>query len=623
MASVRANDRWGYLLILGIALTLFGYQALRGDEASRLFHMFAQLDPELFRKDWYVQGYQDVNPHAPYFFVLGGMTQILGVFPALLSAFLVWLLVLFYGSVVLYRTLRPQDPDWKAWLAVLTVIFCQTGNLGFNAIFESEFKPRMLANAFALVGFAILLQRPLTRHRAVLAGLCVALTILAHVGVGVLVGGTFGLMVIWWMARPGRSQVALDVGATFLLADAFALALRVPYLLGVDNRLASNAAELELMQKHYILSHAGHFYPPAWPWTLWCGAFALIAYAVTRLKLQDDALSFRLMSAGVTVGLILLGGLIVSSFLLVYKLVLLQPFRLVTLVRSVLAVLVAVKLGELGEGSKERWAWPRLLLLLTSLTDDRAFLLACATEVVGSRWRSVHPFLIFSAAVVTTGWLAPKTGLLFWASLAVVLVFRRLAARGVSVKLLALLALAVPLGVLTVQLISPKSELAKRTSVRWQFLGIPSLGLEPMADWCRRHTEPNTVFLTPPDIPGFRVWARRALVFDATTPPISGPEIGEFLQREREFSAPHESLEAETPLGERYRTMDSERILELCRKYGADCAVTVGPRTHPHLHQLHQEGDFYLYRVTLSSSTKVSSETATVTPSSSDLEDKA
>lgn len=620
MALVRANDGWGYLLILGIALTLFGYQALRGDEASRLFHMFAQLDPELFRKDWYVQGYQDVNPHAPYFFVLGALTQVFGVFPSLLLAFLFWILVLFYGSVLLYRTLRPQDPDWKAWLAVLTVILCQTGNLGFNAIFESEFKPRMLANAFALVGFALLLQRPLTRHHALIAGACVGLTILAHVGVGVLVGGAFGLMVIWWMARSKKSQVALDVGATFLLADAVALALRLPYLLGVDDRLASNAAELELMQKHYILSHAGHFYPPSWPWTLWCGAFALTAYALTRPRFQDDALSFRLRSAGVTVGLILLGGLLVSSFLLIYKLVLLQPFRLMTLVRAVLAVLVAVRLGELGE---EKWAWPRRLLLLTSLTDDRAFLLACASEVVGSRWRSLHPFLIFSAAVVTTGWLAPKTGLLFWMSLGAVLIFRHFAWRGVSVKLLALLALSIPLGVFAVQLISPKSELAKRTSVRWQFLGIPSLGLEPMADWCRYHTEPDTLFLTPPDIPGFRVWARRALVLDATTPPISGPEIGEFLQREQEFSAPHESLETKTPLGERYRKMDSERILELCRKYGADCAVTVGPREHPHLRPLHQEGDFYLYRVTLSSSTKVSSETATVTPSSSGLEDKA
>ncbi len=44
---MRPNDRWGYLLVLGTALTLFGYQALRGDEASRLFHMFAQIYPEL------------------------------------------------------------------------------------------------------------------------------------------------------------------------------------------------------------------------------------------------------------------------------------------------------------------------------------------------------------------------------------------------------------------------------------------------------------------------------------------------------------------------------------------------------------------------------------------------
>ena len=133
-------------MIWGSTTTLFGYQALRGDQASRLFHLMALLDDSLFTRDWYVQGYDEMNPHRPYFLALGSLVRLVDWFPALLLSYLLFLAVLFCASVITYRALRPSDAYWASWLAALAVIFCQAGDLGVNPIFD--FTPNVFGFTF-------------------------------------------------------------------------------------------------------------------------------------------------------------------------------------------------------------------------------------------------------------------------------------------------------------------------------------------------------------------------------------------------------------------------------------------------------------------------------------------
>lgn len=584
-------------MVCGSALTLFGYQALRGDQASRLFHLMALLDDSLFARDWYVQGYDDMNPHRPYFFALGSLVRLVDWFPALLLSYLLFLAVLFCASVITYRALRPSDSYWASWLAALAVIFCQAGDLGVNPIFESQFKPRMMANALAFCAFGLMLRRPLSVRQASLAGLCVVLSMLAHLGVGILVVGLFGVSAFWWCLHRDKSGIELKAGLTFLLFNVVALLLRLPYLLGVDNRLASGQSEIELMKEYYILGHAGHFYPPAWPAELWCGAAALLLLALYQLPEMSKQALYRLRIAGTVLGAVLLVGLVNSSTMWLYKLVLVQPFRLVTIGRSVLAVLVAAQLARLWL-SEEPLARERSLVLLCSLTDNRVLVAACLFELLA---RNRQKFLVVGPPLILlfSLWQAPKTAVLMGACLLLATALRFYTPAGRSYIPIALLSVAVPLAALIVQILQPTSDLAKKTSTRWQFVGIPALGLERVAHWARLETEKDSLFLTPPGIPGFRVWSQRAIVLDLTTPPLSAPEIREFqnIVSKMAESLSKTPVENSEEIHRLYRSAGPDELYALATLFEADYLVAVGPRRHESLEQVFQDGEFHVYRV--------------------------
>jgi len=643
-------------MIWGSTTTLFGYQALRGDQASRLFHLMALLDDSLFTRDWYVQGYDEMNPHRPYFLALGSLVRLVDWFPALLLSYLLFLAVLFCASVITYRALRPSDAYWASWLAALAVIFCQAGDLGVNPIFESQFKPRMMANALAFCAFGLMLRRPLNTRQASLAGLCVVLSMLAHLGVGILVVGLFGLSALWWCLKRDKSGIELPAGLCFLAFNVVALLLRLPYLLGVDDRLASSQAEIELMKEHYILGHAGHFYPPAWPPELWCGAAALLLLALHRLPQLPGPALYRLRTAGIVLGAVLLIGLVNSSAMWIYKLVLIQPFRLVTVGRSVLAVLVAVNLTRIWL-SEEPMARERSLILLCSLTDNRVLVAACLFEVLVvchkslfglgppesgrgltafssrapgtpqknrrahnhsppvngyptstpknfrdkplARYRQrvlvLQPPIILAFSL----WLAPKTAILIVACLLIALALRFHTLAGKSYIPLALLSAAVPIAVLVLQTLQPRSAWAEKSATRWQFLGIPSLGLERVAQWARLETEKESLFLTPPGIPGFRVWSQRAIVLDLTTPPLSAPEIREFQNKISQLSERLSGTQVKNSAEVHglYLSAGAEDFVALGILFEADYIVTIGPRQHESLEPVFRDGEFHVYRL--------------------------
>ena len=585
------KDLWGFLLVLGTATTLFGYQALRGDQASRLFHVLAQVDPTLYRNDWYVQAYKGMNPHAPYFNTLGAMIEAVGLSNALQLAYLIFMSVLFIGSVLLYRALRPQDSEWAGWLAAIAVIFCHTGDLGTNPIFESQFKPRQFANALALLSFALLMKRPFRASQALGAGVFVTLALLAHIGVGILVVGFFGLVVAWWMFQ---GSVSKRDGAIFLLLDAAALLTRLPYLLRVDSRLSSTPDQIALVKQFYIFTHMGHFYPPSWPVEVWLGALALVLFALGCRDKIDLQVRRPLRSAGIIVGLLLTLGLVFSSVLFVYKIVLAQPFRLTTVTRAVLSVVLSIRLVSLWGEEKATMGKPRALFLLASLTNDWAFVVASVSELVGARLPRSHALLPWFSALAVTVWIEPKTGALQLIALALGLLIQLLKPSEKVLPLVALLSLSLPLTLFLAQRITPDAPWVKSMAVRWLFMESPGIGVEPIALWARQNTDPDAVFLTPPGVAGFRLWSRRAVVLDFTTPPLSAPEIRVYKSRRSEllkYLASHPQAD----IGNLYQTLTAEELLDYATRYGATHIVTGRALSHPRLKFLKEAGGFYLY----------------------------
>lgn len=89
--------------------------------------------------------------------------------------------------------------------------------------------------------------------------------------------------------------------------------------------------------------------------------------------------------------------------------------------------------------------------------------------------------------------------------------------------------------------------------------------------WARNNTSQGTIFLTPPEIDGFRVYSRRGIVFDYK----SGGGNGSFFtidwwERANSFGA--ESLSSEA-LGDAYRKMSIENKVKLAQRFGASYIV--------------------------------------------------
>ena len=125
------------------------------------------------------------------------------------------------------------------------------------------------------------------------------------------------------------------------------------------------------------------------------------------------------------------------------------------------------------------------------------------------------------------------------------------------------------------------------------------MGLERVAQWARLETEKESLFLTPPGIPGFRVWSQRAIVLDLTTPPLSAPEIREFQNKISQLSERLSGTQVKNSAEVHglYLSAGAEDFVALGILFEADYIVTIGPRQHESLEPVFRDGEFHVYRL--------------------------
>lgn len=554
------------LALLGFALTWGGYSALRDDQAKVLFHYQAMHDPGLYARDWHVQAYKAANPHRPWFTLLGLLDRALGLPGALFTAWATSFLLLCAAVFALSTALVPRAPPWLAVLVLVATV--PVGALGSNWIWESEMKPRLPAYALALLAVALLV-----RARPVAAGLCVAAASVLHVGVGLLTTAALGL----WSGRRALSFLAVA-------GTAFA-ALRLPYLLGARERLTVPGAEADLVALYLQMRAPHHFDPTTWPLADWVGFAACLGFGSLALPLLEPGPRRQVVSLGA----VLLGFLAVAGFfsavIPVWDLMLLQLFRLATLLRAVALVLgagAAADLVRTGERS-------RGLFLLASALSPWSLAAGVLVEVAARRGRFWAPA---AAACAATALLAP------WVAVAQVvgLGAGRVRWTPPAWTLVALGALAwgLPLAALAA---GPSSTLARGL----QFAPVPRDDTEALALWCRSETPRDAVFLVPPGLSGFRLWSQRAEVVDWWTPPITAPDLLEWARRLQAVTGLEDrSLREFVALGEgamgRYEELPPEQLAALARRYGAEYVVSRRDLTGGGLVLVHRQGALVLHR---------------------------
>ncbi len=93
-----------------------------------------------------------------------------------------------------------------------------------------------------------------------------------------------------------------------------------------------------------------------------------------------------------------------------------------------------------------------------------------------------------------------------------------------------------------------------------------------LARWAERETAVDAVFLIPPDLGWFRLFARRAIVVDTKSPPLYPDELVAWYRRLCDVvgvadAATHQQVEA------RWRTLDAAQLLAAARRFAADYVV--------------------------------------------------
>ena len=87
--ATRGLPRWAVVvLLLGLSLSLRGYQSREGDQAYRLPLLLHHQDPTLFASDPFVRTFDDFNPHAGFVDLMDAASRPLGLSAGLLGIYL-------------------------------------------------------------------------------------------------------------------------------------------------------------------------------------------------------------------------------------------------------------------------------------------------------------------------------------------------------------------------------------------------------------------------------------------------------------------------------------------------------------------------------------------------------
>lgn len=96
-----------------------------------------------------------------------------------------------------------------------------------------------------------------------------------------------------------------------------------------------------------------------------------------------------------------------------------------------------------------------------------------------------------------------------------------------------------------------------------------------VANYARRNTREDAVFLTPPQFGRFRLAARRAIVVDVKAFPFQDKAMVEWKERLLDCYGEVDTINSRTlrKMEKHYKSIDSASILSLRQKYGFTHAV--------------------------------------------------
>jgi hypothetical protein len=617
------------LALLGLYLTVRGYESRDGDQAYRLPLLLARQTPELYANDPFVKAFDAFNPHAGYLAALDLASRPLGLSVALFALFAACFALTVDAFDRMARAVWPDRGPVVGLVAIGLVLTASAGNIGTNHLFESMLLDRLLALSLGWQAIAWAIIKPEVRSArwgAVFLGVAAVI----HPSLGL----QLGLAMIGYWSLFGL--IAHRAGESIRPAIEAIVLLLVGLLPGAGPSIASSStlfaglAPDSFRALALFVQGPQHMVPHLWRWSQWMAAamFPVLGFLSLRTGLDPDRSAPPARQRLLVLLVLVLVGL-AASWVAIEPLgnlraALFQPFRMATVARGLCLVLIAGRVEALAVRGGS-WGAVRAGLLVAGLIGDLAFVVAVSTEIAASlgllRGRRTAFVLWLGVLAAGLSYLVlhdPAAGqgpLLVGAAVGLLAErlarlprLRRLSLSTARLSRLAVFAWVVPLACAVAPLLPSRCDGIKRVLIHHARFGAwPLDDVERLAAWARDHTPTDAVFITPPGPKTFRLWSLRSVAFNRAASPYHAEGLADWADRFRdhvgfagtdpEFARAY--LENRQAIESRYDALDDDSLAALARRQGASFVLARPRDLAPDspLEHLKKDGRHAIYRV--------------------------
>ncbi len=523
-----------------------------------------RVEPDLFPGDPAVEAFSRF--HSVFFPVVAWIAPRVPVEKQFLVLHLITLAAAASAMIAVSRSLSPSP--WAATLGALLLLcspIVRPTPLGRDTMIAHWVTPTTVSFPILLAALALLL-----RGRMGWAGIVAGLA--AHVNL--VAAGLF--MIVALPVALGETQ-RWRSGAC-LVASFGVLAL--PALLAVPDGALVRGRGTEfvaLLRRYYPY----HFSLSSQPRGIFLRLAILIGAAAVLRGLPASEGMRRARRMVLAVGAVVVTG---SLFVDVYPVAAVAQLHLLRTDRWFVVILIAAAALAVAEAERgTTWRLAGALALIGGLARGAYPLIAWGTIALitggdGARKRRIALLAAAGAIAIKQGWdpgyrvTVAATALVIAAALAF-----RAAGRGPRMACIAVIAIAL------LELATAQGTIGagRLKIVRPVF----AADWREVQDWAARATAKEDRFMTPPELPGFRVYSRRSAVVER--------KDGAAMLWEPSFGPPW--WERLTAVGEVIQSRDASQLTATARRFGADWIVVPKSQSPPELTPVHENPSYKVF----------------------------
>jgi hypothetical protein len=578
-----------FSLLVGFIATSISYSFGDIDHIEQVPLIYRAIDASYLQNDFFVNNASQFGPRYIYSHAIGWLVRFFPItnvffFLTLLSNILISLCSGFFSIRVL------RGSRLSAMIGICAVMTLRTFSLGsVDTIYRTQLVPSLLAMPFLLFAmWAGFKTHPF--RAAILSGIAS----IFHPTLGLEVGGIAFLIAgagIYLenrdIPRAERDYRKKEFGAGSLVFALFFLLYLIPYLNapGIDSREFVKTLAY-FRHPHYLV--ASSFETRDIRHGIYFASGSILAlFMLFREHEIPGKFVFQVAFLGFMLLTLVVMGVVFIEKVPTRLMTVIQPFRLLFILKWLGLLFVSVLAGSLIAGKEGRSAAQGYLTVFSLLTPT-ALLVNQLFTSAGEFWRKKQRevrlplgiglvFTLLLAYLLFYTDLDRKSSLAFVGVIAVAFIAKDL---GVNrrIQIVVLLSLMIAIPILTqyseklprpiaVQLEPYRVELGLR---------VESGELQELTDFVEQNTPADAVFLTPPFFGRFRLTARRAILVDYRAMPFQDQAMQAWKMRLSEiYDAPTTMnyLSSAEKADENYRLLTDQRLLEVEKEFPFDYAV--------------------------------------------------